>query len=95
MWPDRVYGVWTRDLSWAGWAHVVYVAAELALLVGFLLHPMPATTVILVTAIFTLHVPLGLLQPRWYLSGHVATLREQPLLAPLLLVLWAVAAAKM
>lgn len=88
MWPWHTHGTWARDLSWAGWAHVLYVIGELTLLIGFLLHPVPAAAVVLVTAIFTIHVPIGLLQPRWFRTGHIATVQEQPLLAPLLLALW-------
>ena len=95
MWPARLHGTWWRDLSWSGWSHVLYVAGELTLLIGFLLHPAPADVVLLVAAIFTAHVPIGLLQPRWYMTGHIATVSEQPLLAPLLLALWAVTAAKL
>lgn len=95
MWPSRPYGSWWRDLSWAGWAHVVYVTGQLALLIGFLLFPMPGDAVAVVAAIFTLHVPLGLLQPRWFLTGEIATPRKQPLLLPLLATLWAVALVKL
>jgi hypothetical protein len=95
MWPAHVHHSWWRDLSWSGWAHVVYVTGELALLVGFLLHPMPSDVVILLAMIFTIHVPIGLLQPRWYRTGHIATVAEQPLLAPLLLALWAVILVKL
>jgi hypothetical protein len=95
MWPARTHGVWSRDLSWSGWAHVVYVIGELTLLLGFAIHPVPADAVILVAAIFTIHVPIGLLQPRWFLTGHIATVQEQPLLAPLLLALWAVTGVKL
>lgn len=95
MWPRRAHHTWWGDLSYAGWAHVLYVAGELTLLAGFLLHPMPAEVVMLVAAIFTIHVPIGLLQPRYFLTGHIATAIEQPLLAPLLLVLWAVTAVKL
>jgi hypothetical protein len=95
MWPSRPHGSWWKDLSWAGWAHVVYVACELALLIGFLLFPMPLEVVAIVCAIFTLHVPLGLLQPRWYLTGEIATARKQPLLAPLLATLWVVGFVKL
>ena len=94
MWPSRPHGSWFRDLSMAGWLHVVYVAGELTLLAGFLVHPMPLTTVLVVTAIFTIHVPIGLLQPRWFLTGRMATLRQQPLLVPCLSALWIVAAMK-
>ena len=94
MWPARRHGSWTRDLSLAGWLHVVYVIGELTLLIGFLIHPMPAATVIAVAVIFTIHIPVGLLQPRWFLSGQVASWRQQPLLVPCLVMLWLVSAAK-
>jgi hypothetical protein len=89
MWPSRPYGSWWKDLSWSGWAHVVYVACELTVLVGFLLYPMPDETIALVAAIFSLHVPLGLLQPRWFVTGEMANPRKQPLLVPCLAALWA------
>ena len=95
MWPAHHHVSWWRDLSWSGWAHVLYVAGELTLLLGFLLYPMPTDVVVLVTAIFTVHVPIGLLQPRWFLTGHIATVREQPLLGPLLIALWAVTFVKL
>jgi hypothetical protein len=94
MWPARPHGSWLRDLSIAGWLHVLYVIGELTLLVGFLVHAMPLATIVLVTAIFTVHVPIGLLQPRWFLTGRLATAREQPLLLACLVSLWIVAAAK-
>jgi hypothetical protein len=88
MWPSyAARGVWWRDLSWSGWAHVLYVIGELTLLMGFALHQAPADVVVFVAAVFTVHVPIGLLQPRWFLTGHIATVQEQPLLAPLLLAL--------
>ena len=90
MWPSRPFGSWWKDLSWAGWAHVAYVAGELTVLIGFLLFPIPDAVVGLVCAIFTLHVPLGLLQPRWFLTGEIASARKQPLLVPLLGTLWVV-----
>ena len=94
LWPTRPLGSWWRDLSWAGWAHVGYVIGELSLLAGFLLHPMPAEVILFVTLIFTIHVPVGLLQPRYFMTGHIATASEQPLLLPLLLALWAVSSVK-
>jgi hypothetical protein len=88
MWPSRPHRSWWKDLSPAGWAHVAYVAGELSLLLGFLLFPMPETTVVLVAVIFSLHLPLGLLQPRWFVTGEIATPRKQPLLVPCLAALW-------
>jgi hypothetical protein len=94
MWPSRVRRTWHGDLSWAGWLHVLYVAGELTVLAGFLLHATPVNVALLVCAIFTIHVPIGLLQPRWYVSGRLASVREQPLLMPCLSALWLVAALK-
>jgi hypothetical protein len=68
---------------------------ELTVLAGFLVHHVPTDVVILTTAIFTIHVPIGLLQPRWFRTGHIATVSEQPLLAPLLMALWAVTYVKL
>jgi hypothetical protein len=94
MWPRRARGTWWRDLSWSGWAHVFYVIGELALLAGFLIHDVAGNAVLLVAIIFTIHVPIGLLQPRYFLTGHIATAAEQPLLIPCLGALWAVIAYK-
>lgn len=94
MWPAHARGSWWRDLSWAGWAHVVYVIGELTLLTGFLVTAVPDDVVAIVAIVFTLHVPLGLLQPRWFLTGEIATPRKQPLLIPLLACLWIVALVK-
>jgi hypothetical protein len=95
MWPCRPHGSCFRDLSWAGWLHVLYVIGELTLLIGFLLHPAPPATVLIVAAIFTIHVPIGLLQPRWFVTRQIASLRQQPLLVPCLAALWVVAALKL
>lgn len=95
MWPCRPAGTWYRDLSVAGWLHVLYVTGELTILIGFLIHPMPDATVLVVAAVFTIHVPIGLLQPRWFLNGRIASLRQQPLLLPCLAALWIVSAAKL
>jgi len=66
----------------------VYVACELSVLIGFLLFPMPGEVVAIVWAIFTLHLPLGLLQPRWFLTGEIVGPRKQPLLLPCLAAVW-------
>jgi hypothetical protein len=94
MWPARPHGTWRRDLSAAGWLHVFYVIGELTLLIGFLVHSIPPATVLTVAAIFTLHISIGLLQPRWFLSGQIASWRQQPLLLPCLAALWLISAAK-
>ena len=73
---------------------MLYVAGELTLLAGFLTHPAPPLVVLIVCLVFTIHVPIGLLQPRWFVSGKLASLREQPLLVPCLSALWILSALK-
>lgn len=94
MWPSRPAGRWPADLSWAGWCHVVYVAVELAILVAYVVTPMPAVTIAAVSVLLTLHVPLGVLAPAWMATRRV--FREdlwQTMVA--IASVWAVAAAKL
>jgi hypothetical protein len=95
MWPAANRISWWRDLSWAGWAHVLYVVGELTLLLGFLLHTTPIAVVLVVVTILTIHVPIGLLQPRDFLSGHTARVAASPLLLTCLGMVWIVSAAKL
>ena len=95
MWPAHDRVSWWRDLSWAGWAHLLYVIGELTLLVGFLLHEIPMAVVIVVASVLTIHVPIGLLQPRYFLSGRIATITAQPLLPMCLGMVWMAAATKL
>lgn len=71
MWPARPSGQWHRDLSWAGWMHVIYVTGEVAVLAVYLVTPLPLTTVILVSLLLTFHVPLGVLVPAWTAASRV------------------------
>lgn len=71
MWPARPVGRWRHDLSWAGRCHVVYVACEIAVLACYVVTAMPAAVVLMVSALLTVHVPLGVLQPPWIANGQV------------------------
>ncbi len=71
MWPARPTGRWWRDLSWAGWCHVLYVAGEVAVLAAYAATPLPAPVVLLVSILLTAHVPLGVLQPPWIASRQI------------------------
>jgi hypothetical protein len=90
LWPDRAHGRWAHDLSWAGWCHVVYVAAELTLLFAYALTPTPLGPTLIVTAVLTIHVPIGVLQPAWFATGRVFEWNVRTMIAALALV-WAVA----
>src|SRR5262245_52194359 len=48
MWPSHDRGAWWTDLSWSGWAHVLYVVSELTLLAGFLVHEVPMAVILFV-----------------------------------------------
>lgn len=93
MWPSRPYGHRFRDLSAAGWLHVIYVIAELGLIVAWVLSPMPVTVVVLVAIVLTAHVPLGLLQPGWLATRHRPR-TATPMLVAALILLWAAVAVK-
>jgi hypothetical protein len=93
IWPSRPAGRWHADLSWAGWCHVVYVAFEVAVLVAYLVTPMPARVVLLVSLLLSAHVPIGVILPAWTATRRV--FREdlwQTALA--IAAIWAVAAMK-
>jgi hypothetical protein len=93
MWPARPVGRWHADLSWAGWCHVVYVAVEMAILTAYVVTPMPPPTILAVSVLLTLHVPLGVLVPAWTATRRI--FREdlwQTVVA--IAAVWVVAAAK-
>jgi hypothetical protein len=71
MWPSRPTGRWHTDLSWAGWCHVVYVAFEVAILVAYVVTPVPPRVVGLVSLLLTAHVPIGVLWPAWTATRRV------------------------
>jgi hypothetical protein len=54
---------WYRDLSLAGWVHVEFMTVQLAVIVGYILTPMPADIVQLVGVIFLIFVPFGVIEP--------------------------------
>ncbi len=93
MWPSRPYAHWSRDLSVAGWLHLLYVGGEVTLLLAYALTPVPASVVLIVAAVLTLHVPLGLLQPARLLTGRWSA--RHALLAPALALVWTVGALKL
>jgi hypothetical protein len=93
MWPARSHGHWSRDLSVAGWLHVLYVIGQLTLLLAYAVTPVPTAVVLVVSAVLTMHVPLGLLQPARALTGRWSP--RHPLLIPALVLIWGVAAVKL
>jgi hypothetical protein len=95
MWPTRPHARWAADLSMAGWCHVLYVAGELTLLLAYAASAVPQPVVLAVTAILSVHVPIGLLQPAWYATGRRATSGGRRLTAAALGAAWVVAGVKL
>jgi hypothetical protein len=93
MWPARHHERWERNLSWAGWLHVLYVAAEIGLLVAYAFTPVPSSVVLIVSALLTVHVPIGLFAPAWVATR--GRLVRNRLLAPALAAIWIVALVKL
>jgi hypothetical protein len=93
MWPERRTGQWMADLSWAGWCHLAYVACEVAVLLAYVIAPMPTDVVMVVSLILSVHVPLGVLLPAWTATRRV--FREDVWQMALAIVaIWAVAGVK-
>lgn len=93
LWPSRHHGVWSRDLSGAGWLHVLYVVGETAILLAYAVSPLPRPVVLVVSVVLTVHVPVGLLHPARVLTGRWSA--RNPLLVPALLVVWTVGIVKL
>lgn len=93
MWPARPTRRWHADLSWAGWCHVGYVAFEVALLTAYVVSPMPASVVLLVSLLLTTHVPIGVLLPPWSAARRVHR-GDLWQVAAAIVSVWAVGAVK-
>lgn len=72
LWParSRAGQTWASSLSAAGWAHVVYMAVQLAFILIFLASSLPARTVAIGSAMLAVHVAIGLMQPHWFCTGR-------------------------
>lgn len=72
LWPARSRDgkTWASSLSRAGWAHVVYMTAQLTLILVFLISRLPAAVVAAGSMMLAVHVAIGLLQPHWFCTGR-------------------------
>ena len=71
VFPSHGATTWYRDMSLAGYLHVVYMSGVLALLIAYAAVPIPPSTTVLVSVFLTVHLIVGQLQPAWYLSGTI------------------------
>jgi hypothetical protein len=65
--------VWYNDLSASGYLHVIYMSLELALILIYLLIPLPPGRVLWITGLLTLHLVFGQVQPAWYATHKIWT----------------------
>jgi len=94
VFPRHNTGSWYTDMSLSGYLHLAYMSAELTLILGYAVIPMPVRRVVLISGLLTAHLIVGQVQPGWYLTGTIWTARTiVPTLATVLLT-WLVALYK-
>jgi hypothetical protein len=95
LWPARPHGTWARDLSAAGWMHVVYMTGQLGVILAGAMTPAPSATVWLVSILLSAHLPIGLLLPSRVVTGRWHARGSRALLVAGLVAIWVVAAVKL
>jgi hypothetical protein len=94
IFPSHAAGMWHEDLSVSGYLHIIYMSVELAIIFAYIVVRIPVRTIYWTSALLTVHVVLGQVQPGWYSTG---TIWNVGTLAPTLfavLMLWIVALFK-
>ncbi len=70
MWLPLGHNSWFRDLSIAGWLHVVFMTGEMTILALYVISPTPPTITTAVGILLTVFWPLGSLQPCYVMTGR-------------------------
>ncbi|HEY5026940.1 MAG TPA: hypothetical protein VIK39_00905, partial [Candidatus Angelobacter sp.] len=65
--------IWYNDLSVSGYLHVIYMSLELALILLYLLIPLPPRRILWITGLITAHLVLGQVQPAWFATHKIWT----------------------
>jgi len=84
--------LWYRDMSSAGWMHFVFMSAQLTIIGGYLLSPMPKEIVHQTAILFTLFVPFAVIEPG-VVEGWPLSKAKKILTAKVTIALWAIVAA--
>jgi hypothetical protein len=95
VFPSHAAGTWLGDMSVAGWLHVAYMTAFLALVFAYAIISVPAKVVWITSAILTLHLLVGQLQPAWYSTGTLMAPTTLASVVATVLAVWVVAAWKL
>ncbi len=94
LWPHRHCGTWARDLSLAGWLHVIYMTGELAVILAYAITPVPDRVVWFVSGLLSVHVPIGILLPARVTTGRSHAGASRAMLVGALGAIWVVGALK-
>jgi len=91
VFPRHTSGAWYNDMSLSGFLHLVYMSVELTLVLGYAVMPMPVKRVLLISGLLTVHLIVGQVQPGWYSTGTIWTVKTiVPTLTTVLLT-WLIA----
>jgi hypothetical protein len=66
-WEVRVHHCFT-DLSQTGWGHAIFMTLQVAILLLYIVSPVPAKIVWTVSILLTIFWPLGIIQPCWAIT---------------------------
>lgn len=94
VFPTHATGRWYSDISVAGWMHVAYMAAVIAILLAYCVLPLSPASILIVSALLTVHLPLGEIQPGWYTTGEPLAARNLVPPAVFVSLTWLIAWAK-
>ncbi|MFA6382617.1 MAG: hypothetical protein WCX08_05105 [Candidatus Buchananbacteria bacterium] len=70
LWPLGTRSNCWFSLSETGWLHVIFMTAQLSILVLYVINPVPATVAWSVAGLLTIFWPLGIILPCWYITGR-------------------------
>jgi hypothetical protein len=94
MFPSHKTGKWYLDICGAGWMHVLVTTMLLAVIFIYAISPLPKNVIIATSLLLTIHVVIASVQPGWYCTGELWTLKNfvPPLVVAALI--WSIAVLK-
>lgn len=94
IFPTHATGLWYHDISIAGWLHVAVMGGLSALIIMYVVSPVPRKIVLIVSILLTAQVFVGTVEPGWFCTGRLWTLKNfmVPMISTVLI--WTVALIK-
>lgn len=94
MFPTHAKGIWYLDLSKAGWMHVLVMTFLTAIVLMYVVSPLPEKIIVICSLLLTVHIVLSTALPGWYCTGEFWTWRDFGPLLSVTGVIWTVAILK-